>query len=67
MRKVLFKGFIAGSSKRESEFSQNGVFLGWGIDYETYNNLHLHLTVAIIEKEDGTVVLVGVDAIKFIN
>lgn len=66
-RKVLFKGFIGSTSKREDEFSQKGVFLGWGIDYEIYDNLPLHSTVAIIEKEDGEVRLIGVDFIKFIG
>ena len=66
-RNILFKGFIGSTAKKEDDFSQKGIFLGWGIDYEIWNDLPLHSTVAIVEKEDGTIRFVGVDAIKFIN
>lgn len=80
MKKVLFKKWIprktekktdfsyetviSGTGCYEKEFTQKGEFLTWGIDYID-DGTGATFTVALVMVEDGTVVKVPTENIKF--
>ena len=49
-----------------TEFS-NGKFHRWGENYEIKNNTVIPITVAIVELEDGKIIIPAADMIQFIN
>ena len=81
MKKVLFKKWIPrelvkeegasisvpvpGTGCYEKDFTQEGVFLDWGIEYVD-NGTGATFTVALVMLSDGTVEKVCVENIKFI-
>lgn len=62
-RKCRGKSFIKGSFQ---EFD-NGVFLGFGINYEEFDTGQAQYTTAIVELEDGQVIVTVPENIQFIN
>lgn len=78
MRKVKFKkfiprehkkegGLVEGTGKFEVDFTHEGLFHCWGIEYEEYEDGLGNSTVAIIEMPDGTIENVFPNRVKFIN
>ena len=48
----------------ELEF-ENGEFLGFGVDYEEYENGFAQYTTAIVELQDGQVIVTSPENIQF--
>lgn len=46
---------------------EQAIFLGWGLNYNTYSYGIAHYTVAICEYENGRVDLVNIECIRFIG
>jgi hypothetical protein len=83
MRKVLFKKWIpvkyeqysvVGINKRipntgcyEKEFSLNGLFHQWGLNIDYTLDLSSNYSVAIIETENGEIILANPEHIKFVD
>lgn len=44
-----------------------GFFHQWGIDYEEFESGPGNYTVAVIELDDGTVVMARADTVKFVE
>lgn len=51
----------------ERTFDYVGTFAGYGLDIEEYENSIASYTCAIVEKDDGTVDLVPVRLIEFVQ
>ena len=70
---VLTAAYIAtGETSNECEVYKDslildylGWFQGWGLDYQEFDMSCGTYTVAIVEKQDGTIELVPVNLIKF--
>ena len=76
MRKVRFKKWIKvevhkdmrkidGTGKIESDFINKGLFHQWGVEYEVSESGTVSYTVGLIELEDGTIISVAPENIKF--
>jgi hypothetical protein len=57
----------SGTARYEKGFSEDGVFHGWGLDIIETNIDTVNYTVAIIEKQDGTIYLAIPTHIKFME
>ena len=63
--RVSKKTWVNNAVKMETSFF--GDFHEWGVDYEECEGGPGHCTVAIVERDDGTVELVSPDCIQFIT
>jgi hypothetical protein len=52
---------------RPKGFDYVGTFHGWGVDYEEFETEPGNYTVAIVEKDNGEVVLVHASLIRFMD
>jgi len=68
MRKVnilQWKRLESGALEKAS--GEVGYFHEWGTDFEEFESGPAQFTVAIVEKKDGSVVMVAADMIQFID
>ena len=54
-----------GTGRYESGYSLKGTFHRWGVEYSEFNNGTVSYTVGLIELEDGTIISVAPENIKF--
>lgn len=72
MRKCKYELYVQGHNPTEFNRSGNewvkftdGVWTGWGVDYEELDGGPGNFTVGIVERPDGSVVLVPAQKITF--
>lgn len=54
-----------GTGKMEDDFTHKGIFHRWGLNIEDGENNPASYSVAIVEKEDGSIVLLHPENMKF--
>lgn len=62
--KVWFNKILA-CGEWGSHFAHEGIFLGWGVDFEACKDGVGNFTVALVRLEDGTIEKVPTEQLKF--
>lgn len=74
MRKIEYRFYIKGQMIDRKLVEGTGIYVtgtglfhGWGLDYEEFESGAGNYSIAIVEKENGEVIKVQVDDIKFLD